>query len=195
MNFKRTLWPALGFLAMPAGASAHPGHDGHELTWDFSAGVIHPLTGWDHLVAMIALGLWAFQLGGRARWQVPGAFVAAMAVGAALGRSGLAVPGIEQGIAASVLVLGLLIAWRTPMAAWGSIALAAAFAVFHGFAHGAEAPASGSSIGYGAGFIAATALLHFAGIRLGSLLAPDQRAMRGLGGAIAGAGLVAMVLA
>lgn len=194
MNPKRVLGLIVTVLALPAISFAHPGHEGHELTWDFGAGALHPLTGWDHLLAMVAIGLWAVQLGGRARWLVPSAFVAAMALGATLGRSGMVVPGIEQGIAASLLVLGLLISTATRMPAWAGMVLAAAFACFHGFAHGAEAPATSDGLMYGAGFMIATAFLHLAGIGLGTILARQQRAVRLIGGAVAGVGLVAMVL-
>ena len=194
MNPKRVLGLIATVLALPATALAHPGHEGHELTWDFSAGAVHPLTGWDHLLAMVAIGFWAVQLGGRTRWLVPSAFVAAMALGAAFGRSGMVVPGIEQGIAASLLVLGLLISTATRMPAWVGVVLAGGFACFHGFAHGAEAPATSDGLMYGAGFMVATACLHLAGIGLGTLLARQQRAVRLIGGAVAGVGLVAMVL-
>jgi urease accessory protein len=194
MNPKRVLGLITTVLALPATALAHPGHEGHELTWDFGTGAVHPLTGWDHLLAMIAIGLWAVQLGGRARWLVPSAFVAAMALGAALGRTGMAVPGIEQGIAASLLVLGLMIATTTRMPAWAGMALAAWFACFHGFAHGAEAPANSDGLTYGAGFMTATACLHLAGFGLGTMLAREQRAVRLIGGAVGGAGLVAIAL-
>lgn len=194
MNPKRVLGLIAIVLALPATALAHPGHEGHELTWDFGAGVVHPLTGWDHLLAMVAIGFWAVQLGGRARWLVPSAFVAAMALGAALGRSGMAVPGIQQGIAASLLVLGLMICTATRVPAWAGMAMAAGFACFHGFAHGAEAPATTDGLMYGAGFMIATACLHLAGIGLGTLLAREPRAVRLIGSAVAGAGLVVIVL-
>jgi urease accessory protein len=158
----------LGAFA-PVVALAHPGHEGHDITWDFRSGFLHPLSGFDHLVAMVAVGLWAAQLGGRARWLVPVAFVSVMALGGALGRTGLTIPGVEQAIAASVLVLGLLIAMavRPPVAV--GMGLAGLFAIFHGFAHGAEMPATASGLGYGEGFIAATVLLHAVGLGLGLL--------------------------
>jgi len=131
---------AIAFLALPVLASAHPGHDGHELTWDFSGGFAHPLSGWDHLLVMIAVGLWAAQLGGHARWLVPAAFAGVMALGAALGEEGVTFPGIEQGIAASVLVLGLLIAAAVRLPVTAGAALVGVFAIFHGLAHGAEMP-------------------------------------------------------
>jgi len=158
--------------ALPAIASAHPGHDGdHGFGWDFSGGFTHPLGGWDHLLAMIAVGLWAAQLGGRARWLVPAAFVSVMTLGAVLGHGGMSIAGTEQGIAASVLVLGLLVATavRLPLAA--GMALTGVFALFHGLAHGAEMPATAAGLEYGLGFVLATALLHTAGLGLGLLAA------------------------
>ena len=162
----RRLSLSAAFLA-PLTALAHPGHDGSEFSWDFSAGFAHPFTGFDHLLAMVAVGLWAAQLGGRARWLVPSAFIAAMVAGAALSHAGIAFSGVEQLIAASVLVLGILIATavRLPLAA--CLALAGSFALFHGFAHGAEMPAIAAAFQYGCGFVAATALLHAAGLAIG----------------------------
>jgi len=153
-------------------AQAHPGHEGDHgggLSWDFAGGFGHPLGGLDHLLAMLAVGLWAAQLGGRARWAGPGAFLGALAAGAALGAGGVDFSWLEQGIAASVLVLGLLVvtAVRLPLAA--GMGMAAVFALFHGVAHGAEMPANASGLVYGMGFLAATALLHAAGLGLGAV--------------------------
>ena len=159
MRNRSRLLGALSLLLVAAPlAQAHPGHEGHDFTWDFSGGFAHPLSGWDHLLAMIAVGLWAAQLGGRARWLVPSAFVGVMALGAALGHAGLMFPGVEQGIAASVLVLGLLIATAVRLPVAAGMALVGLFAGFHGIAHGAEMPATAGGLSYGAGFILATAL-------------------------------------
>jgi urease accessory protein len=175
-------------LCAPLVALAHPGHEGDHggLTWDFSSGFGHPLGGLDHLLAMMAVGLWAAQLGGRARWALPAAFLTALAAGAALGANGGVFGGLEQGIAASVLVLGLLVvtAARLPLAA--GIILSAVFALFHGVAHGAEMPVDASGAVYGLGFLGATALLHAAGLGLGVFAA---RAPKWVGQA-AGAGLM-----
>ena len=122
-------------LAVVPWASAHPGHDGdHDFNWDFSGGLVHPLSGLDHLLAMIAVGLWAAQLGGRARWLVPAAFVGVMALGAALGHAGMNFSGMEQAIAASVLVLGLLVARSVRLPVAAGMALVGVFALFHGLA-------------------------------------------------------------
>jgi urease accessory protein len=196
MNRKRTLG-LIGtvLLALPATALAHPGHDGHELTWDFGTGLAHPLTGWDHLLAMVAVGLWAARLGGRARWLVPAAFIGAMAAGGMLGSSGATLPGAEQGIATSLFVLGLLVITGARLPLLAGMVLTAVFAAFHGLAHGSEAPANAGALGYGAGFVATTALLHLAGLGLGSAFAQRRTLFRIAGGIVAGAGVVAAVLA
>jgi urease accessory protein len=155
---------------LPAVASAHPGHDGgHDLTWDFAGGFAHPLFGLDHLLAMVAVGIWAAQVGGRARWLVPATFVGVMTLAAAFGRQGIVPAGLEQMIAASLLAFGLMIvlAKRLPFAA--GLALTALFAAFHGFAHGAELPDNFNRLSYELGFVAATVLLHGIGLTLGSL--------------------------
>jgi urease accessory protein len=191
---KLTRFIALAALAFPLLAQAHPGHDGHELTWDFATGAAHPLSGWDHLLAMIAVGLWAAQLGGRSRWLVPAAFVGVMTVGAVLGHYGLALPGVEQGIAASLLILGLLIAAAVRLPTAAGMAIVGLFALFHGVAHGAEMPATAGGLTYGAGFVAATVLLHAIGLGLGLALRNQPKIARIAGGAVALAGAAAFVL-
>jgi len=172
----------------PALAQAHPGHDHSSV----AGGLLHPVLGMDHLLAMVAVGLWAAQLGGRARWIVPSTFVSVMALGGALGANGVAPPFVEQGILASVFILGLLIvmAARLPLA--GSAAIVGAFALFHGAAHGAEMPATASGIGYGIGFMAATAALHLCGVLGGELLrtAAQKSWVRATGVAVITGGLV-----
>ena len=170
-----------------AEAQAHVGVHGAGL----SAGMIHPFSGLDHLLAMIAVGAWAAQQGGRARWAVPLAFVAMMAAGGAWGSLGGWLPGVESGIAASVLVLGLLIAFsaRLPLAA--GMALAGAFALFHGYAHGVEMP-SGSPL-YALGFVLSTALLHAAGLGAGLALKSSLVRLGGAGLALAGMWMLAGV--
>ena len=124
---------ALMSVAFCSIAYAHPGHGG-----GLMAGITHPLFGLDHVLAMVAVGVWAFQLGGRARWLVPASFVGLMVVAGGVGMSGIALPMVEAGISTSVLVLGLLIAFSvrvTPAFGTGIVAL---FAIFHGYAHGAE---------------------------------------------------------
>nr|WP_294527054.1 HupE/UreJ family protein [uncultured Rhodopila sp.] len=158
---------ALSAFAMaPAAAFAHPGTAPHDHA-GFLAGVLHPLTGADHLAAMVAVGLWAAALGGRAIWAVPASFVGLLAIGAVSGVSGIALPAVEPMIAVSVIALGLAVAFRLRVAAPAAAALVGVFAVFHGHAHGAEMPALASPLLYGLGFVLATAALHGAGIALG----------------------------
>jgi urease accessory protein len=172
----------------PALAHAHPGHE----VSGFVPGVEHPLMGLDHLLAMIAVGLWAAQLGGRARWAVPASFVGVMSLGGALAMSGWTLPGVEQGILASVLVLGVLVAAAVRLPVAASASLVGAFALFHGFAHGAKMPPNASGLAYGAGFALATAALHALGLAFGSLkqAAPALR----LSGAAVAASAVLLML-
>lgn len=130
-------------------------------------GFTHPFSGLDHLLAMLAVGLWASQLGDKARWAVSCTFVAVMLIGWIYGSLGWPLPGVEAGIAASVLVLGLLIAaaWKLPLVA--GMIISAVFAFFHGHAHGTEMGSGVSGLTYAAGFTAATILLHAAGFALG----------------------------
>ena len=152
------------FALMPILAQAHPGHGPAN---SFLSGLNHPLHGLDHILAMVAVGLWASQLGGRSLWAVPATFVGVMMAGGALGMMGLPLPLVETGILLSVLVLGVLIASaaRLPLAA--SMGVVGLFALFHGYAHGTEIPLAASGLSYGFGFVAATTLLHASGIALG----------------------------
>ena len=191
MNFKscfarfRSLLP-LALLATFAGTvNAHPGHAGHEVG-GIGWGLAHPFTGLDHLLAMVAVGLWAVQLGGRALWMLPLGFVSAMAVGGAFGMSGVVLPQVEPMILGSALVLGAAVAMavRLPIAA--SVAIVAASAFFHGQAHGAEMPAGANGWMTVVGFVLATAALHGAGVGGGKMLqrVATQRAVRACGVAI-----------
>ena len=182
---------ALSVLA--ANVYAHPGHTAYG---GLLAGFAHPLSGVDHLLAMIAVGVWAAQLGGRALWAVPLAFVSVMALGAAAAmtaHAGIAAGVIESGVAASLLALGLLVfrAQRLPLAA--AVALVGVFAWFHGAAHGGELPETADPLDYAIGFLAATALLHGAGIVFGTLAqrhAPRLGRVGGAATAIAGIALL-----
>jgi urease accessory protein len=182
---------ALGAILAPTAAFAHAGHDS---AVGFVQGFVHPVSGLDHVLAMIAVGLFAANLGGRALWAVPLSFVAVMALGGALGVAGIAVPFVEAGIAVSVFVLGLAVALRWRWSVTGAMALVGGFAVFHGHAHGAEMPVDAAGLAYGIGFVLATAILHAMGLglglgtaRFGSKHAP--RAIRFGGAAMAVAGL------
>ncbi|WXL27012.1 HupE/UreJ family protein [Ectopseudomonas mendocina] len=157
----------LTLLLSPALAFAHPGHEQHA---GLLAGLTHPLFGLDHLLAMLAVGLWAAQQSGAARWALPLTFVCSMLVGGLLGFAGVEIPLMETGIAASVLAFGLLVAVaiRLPMAI--ALSLTALFALTHGVAHGLELPDASSPWGYAIGFVAATAALHGCGYLLVRLL-------------------------
>ena len=167
-------------------ASAHVGAgDAHGLMHGF----MHPVTGLDHVAAMVAVGLWAAQLGGRAVWVVPASFVSLMAVGGALGEQGIYLPFVEAGIAASVLVLGLAIAGAIRLPLTASAALVGVFALFHGHAHGTEMPEDATGLLYGIGFMIGSALLHVSGILLG-LSAQKMASPKAI--QIAGAAIAAM---
>ncbi len=166
---RSTRWSAawtLALLSVPLLAQAHVGVG---QTSGIFNGLTHPAAGFDHIAAMVAVGLWAAQLGGTAVWIVPLSFVTAMTMGGALGAAGISIPFVEPGIAASVLVLGLLIAAAVRLPLFISGVLVGLFAVFHGHAHGAEMPETVSGLAYGIGFVLATGLLHSGGIGLGLL--------------------------
>ncbi len=175
-------------LCLAASAQAHTGEASAN---GFLAGVMHPLTGFDHLLAMVAVGIWGATLGMPLIWALPVAFPMLMVVGGMLGITGVPLPFIESGIAASVVVLGLAIAfaWRAPMAV--ALAIVAAFGVFHGYAHGAELPKSASPAAYVAGFVLCTGALHLTGVAIGTVksLRHGALVLRGSGGLIAIAGL------
>ncbi|MGY2173409.1 HupE/UreJ family protein [Pseudomonas gingeri] len=158
MTLKK-LFGAVALLLTPALAFAHPGHGDSGLL----AGVEHPIGGIDHLLAMLAVGLWAAQQRGAARWALPCTFVGTMLIGGVLGFEGLQLPALESGIAASVLALGLAVALavRPPLSL--AIGVTAVFALFHGVAHGLELPEMSSPWAYAAGFVMATAALHALG--------------------------------
>jgi urease accessory protein len=181
-NHLKALIP-LGLLALlPNVASAHilPG-----TAHGFQDGLAHPWTGWDHLLAMFAIGLWAAQHRGRAVWLIPLSFVAVMIGGGIAGVAGVYMPGTELVIAASVLVLGGLIATRTRLTPGWGMAVAGLFALFHGYAHGHEMPAAASAVWFSAGFVASTLALHGLGIAAGLGLRERPRAVRLAGAAIA----------
>ncbi len=187
---RQTLAAWILLAAAPA-AQAHPGLGPHT---GFSDGLAHPFSGWDHLLAMLAAGYWAAQV--RHRFALPAAFLGAMAVGAVAGHWTGAVPGIEQGIAASVFSLGLLIALRARVTMPAGAAWVGAFAFLHGAAHGAEMPATAGAMAYGLGFALATALLLTAGVAAGSLASSLPREGRSAPGwAFAAAGLVLLLMA
>ncbi len=149
-------------------AFAHPGHN----VSGFAAGLMHPYSGLDHLLAMVAVGLWAAQGSGKGRggkgiWLLPAAFMAMLAAGAGIAMQWQSLPLVEAGIATSVLALGLLIALSLQLPMMLSVAIAALFGLFHGYAHGLELPQSAAPVEYALGFLAATATLHLSGIAVG----------------------------
>jgi urease accessory protein len=189
---------SLGLGLSAAFTTAAQAHTGVGHTIGFIHGLGHPIGGMDHILAMVAVGMFAAQLGGRALWLVPSCFVAMMAVGGALGISGVELPFVELGIAMSVIVLGALVALQTSMPTTIAMGIVGFFAMFHGHAHGAEMPADASSLSYAAGFMLATAGLHIAGISLGLGLAKpassySRRAIEVSGGAMAAAGVGLLV--
>lgn len=184
----RFVLAALILAAMPAAAFAHPGHG--TTGAGFASGLLHPLTGVDHLLATLAIGLWSGMRARRA-WLAPAAFLACLALGAVLGSGGLRVPGTESLVAASVLAAGLLLAWGDTAGRW-PIAMAGGFAIFHGLAHGAELAAGG--IAPLAGMMAASALLVGGGLlaaRASAALA--RRAAAPIGVTIAACGAVLLL--
>jgi urease accessory protein len=162
-------------------------HTGVGETTGLMHGFAHPIGGADHLLAMVAVGLWAAQIGGRALWVVPCTFVGVMIVGGILGFTGVPVPFIEEGILLSVLIMGVLIAGAFRLPLVYSASIVGLFALFHGHAHGAEMPALITAASYTFGFAVATAILHLAGIGLGVFVSRiDLPAVsRFAGGAIA----------
>ena len=146
----------------PAWAHGNSGHGG-----GFVAGFLHPISGLDHVVAMVAVGLWGAVLGPPALWLLPVAFPIVMALGGGLGLLGVPMPGVEIGVAISGIVLGLLVLLEIRVPLMVAAALVSAFALFHGHAHGAELPAGGNPLLYSLAFVIATGLLHLLGILLG----------------------------
>ena len=171
-------------LFVPFAAAHHLGAHGA----GFASGVAHPLAGLDHILAMIAVGLWAAQLGGRAYWSVPLAFVGMMVLGAVVAAAGLTLPAVESGIAASVLTLGLLIAFSARMAIPLGMVLVGVFTLFHGHAHGTELPQAASAASYGLGMLLATISLHATGLGAGILFQRAAVLLRIGGAMIAAAG-------
>lgn len=162
MKLFRLLAP-LALMVISGSAFAHPGH-GDAIT----SGFAHPFTGIDHLLAMLAVGIWAVQQReASAFWKIPLAFVAAMTVGGVLGYVGVALPHVESAIALSVLLLGLLVAFAYRLDTTVAMGVVALFALFHGYAHTSEAPLATNPFIYAAGFVFATAALHACGALLG----------------------------
>ncbi|MEI9431709.1 HupE/UreJ family protein [Mesorhizobium sp. Cs1299R1N3] len=189
---------SIAAIMTPSIASAHTGLAD---SVGFVHGFGHPFFGLDHVLTMTTVGVLAYKIGGRGLCLVPLAFVLAMAAGGALGIVGLGLPWVESGIALSVAVIGVLVALGVKTPAALAAAIVGVFAIFHGYAHGAEIPQSHSGTSFAAGFIAATVLLHLIGISLGSLLGKRSERgngmlIRSMGGAVAvlGFGLLTGVI-
>ncbi len=182
----RKILPIAALFALPHSALAHitAGASG------FGAGFTHPLLGPDHLVAMVAVGLWGAQLGNPAIWVLPIAFPLVMAAGGMIGISGAEIPSSELIIAVSGLALGLMVALRVRVAFWAAAIVVAIFAIFHGYAHGKEMPAAADAESFAIGFVVATGLLHLVGIALGTVdrYPSGAAAIRCVGAVIAAAG-------
>jgi urease accessory protein len=176
---------ALLIIAGPALA-----HTGEGAGGGFATGFMHPILGPDHVIAMIAVGLWGVFLGAPAIWLLPIVFPLIMALGGAFGVIGIPLPAVETGIALSAVVLGLCIAfaWKPPLAV--AALIVGVFAIFHGYAHGTEMPDASDAVSYALGFVIATGLLHLAGILFGFIGAstPGRAALRAAGVVIAVAG-------
>jgi urease accessory protein len=155
----------IAFLPSTASAHTETGALG-----GFVSGFTHPLTGLDHMVAMVAVGLWGAFLGGRAMWMLPVAFPVVMAFGGALGVLGVPFPAVETGIALSGVVLGLMVAFAVKPPLWIAAVIVGLFGMFHGHAHGTELPETANALAYSVGFVICTGLLHLSGIALGLLV-------------------------
>lgn len=188
----QALAPALLIAgALLSSASPALAHEGEGAAGGFISGFLHPILGWDHVAAMVAVGLWGAFLGAPALWLLPVAFPLVMAFGAALGILGVPLPAVEAGIAGSAVILGLMVAVAARPPLWIAGALVGVFAVFHGHAHGTELPGSADPLTYAVGFVIATGLLHLAGISFGLLgqWRWGRAAVRTAGGAITVAGV------
>ncbi|HEY4143390.1 MAG TPA: HupE/UreJ family protein [Pseudolabrys sp.] len=168
----KRLLSVAALLALGAGpAFAHPGHIE---TSSFAAGVAHPFSGIDHIAVMVAVGLWAALKGSRALWVWPAAFVGVMLIGGALGMAQVALPFVEPGILASVVILGLFVTLAVDLPVVTGAVIVGVFALFHGHAHGSEVAENISGVEYMAGFALATATLHLIGIAFAQLMAKAQ---------------------
>ena len=186
--------PAVFMLAVMVPALAHA-HVGAGPIGGFTAGIAHPFTGFDHLMAMLAVGIWGAQMGGRAVWALPVTFPLIMAAGGLAGMLGLPLPHVELGIALSILALGaaIAVAWR-PIELI-ALVLIGIFAVCHGYAHGVELPTAADPADYAAGFVIATGMIHVLGVGVGLALSKpfNGRFARSLGALIAVGGVYFLV--
>jgi urease accessory protein len=166
-------------------------HEGAGITGGFISGFMHPVLGWDHIAAMVAVGLWGAFLGNPSIFVLPVVFPLVMAFGGALGVMGVPIPAVETGIAASALVLGAMVAFAVRPPIWVAALIVGAFAIFHGHAHGTELPNAANALAYSIGFVIATGLLHLSGIAFGLIVRwpVGKIAVQAGGGLIALAGV------
>lgn len=178
-------------LLLLAAAGPALAHTGEGVAGGFAAGFLHPLAGPDHVVAMVAVGLWGAFLGRPAVWVLPVVFPLVMAFGGALGVVGVPLPAVEIGIAASAIVLGAMVAFAARPPLWVAAVIVGAFAVFHGHAHGTELPDAASPVAYSLGFVIATGLLHASGIAVSLVTRwpPGRHVVRACGAIIAALGV------
>ena len=183
---------AFGLALVPQPAAAHIIREGAA---GFGSGFAHPLSGPDHFLAMFAVGLWGAQMGGRSVWTLPVTFPLIMVAGGTAGILGLPLPGVEIGIALSIVVLGLAIAFAWHPYEWIALLVIAVFAVCHGYAHGAELPRAADPADFAIGFVLATGMIHIFGIGVGLALHKPMggRLAQGLGALIGLAGLYFLV--
>jgi len=181
---------ALTPIAFLLGCGVASAHTDAGAAGGFTSGFTHPLMGPDHIVAMVAVGMWGAFLGSRATWLLPVIFPLVMAIGGALGVAGVPVPAVETGIALSAVVLGVMVAFAARPPLWIAGVIVGIFAIFHGHAHGTELPESANALSFAAGFVIATGLLHLCGIAFGLLVKWPwgKWAVRGGGAVIAGVG-------
>lgn len=172
-------------------AGAANAHESTGIAGGFISGFLHPIFGWDHVVAMVAVGLWGAFLGSPAIWILPVVFPLVMALGGALGVMGVPIPAVETGIATSAVVLGAMVAIAARPPIWIAALIVGVFAIFHGHAHGTELPNAANPLAYSIGFVVSTGLLHLSGIAFGLLVRwpAGKIAVRTVGGAIALAGV------
>jgi urease accessory protein len=184
--FRHSAIPTLTAALLFASVLPALAHTGTGAAFGFLSGFLHPITGPDHLVAMVAVGLWGAQLGNPAIWVLPITFPLVMALGGVVGVSGFELPFAEDVVGFSGVALGLAVATRARPPLWVAGLLVGMFAIFHGYAHGKELPAAADPIGYGVGFVTATGLLHLCGILIGTLIRwpSGERLVRVCGAAI-----------
>src|SRR5579862_6877987 len=167
---RRDSFPAMALLILATALLAPAtvfAHNPAGIAGGFASGLLHPLTGIDHILAMVAVGIWGAQLGAPAIWMLPVTFPLVMAFGGVLGALGVPIPGVEVGIALSAVALGGMVLMEAKPPLWVACSMVAVFGVCHGYAHGAELPETANAIAYSAGFVLATGTLHGIGILLG----------------------------